>query len=469
MAAKENQGLQAIVIVLTIFLLLTGVGLLLVNNARKTSVAQVADLQRQNSESQTAQAKLQAEANNYKAWIGFPEDALYDSLTPQFDEDKNRFGLGVEEASRQYKTMLQNVFEEKEKLVKNEANARAEVKDLKARLLSLEAQKDAQVKEHLAALEKAKADLADVQAKAKEQYDEISAKNNDIAASMEKDRATHAEELAKINAAKTAVETANAKLERQVEKLREGLPEVDQFAQPSDGRVTWVNQRYGKVWIDLGSSDGLRPQVTFSVAAEGNADAEKAEKKGTIEVIRVLDAHMAEAQITSDDPKNPILTGDRIYSQVWDRGRTVGFAIAGDIDLDKDGKDDLERLKNIITANSGRVDAAPDATGALTGDLKIDTRYLVLGEYPAGTQKRDEALRASWTTVSDDAERLGIETIPLDEFIKLMGWRVDNRSVALDSTSRAADFPPQPLGEVLPRKPVQPTGVFKKRLPAVSY
>lgn len=469
MAAKENQGLQAIVITLTILLLLTGVGLLLVNNARKTAVAQAADLQRQNSESQSAQAKLQSEASNFKAWIGFPEDAVYDSLQPQFDEDKARYGLGVEEASRQYRTMLQNVFEEKEKLVKNEANAKAEVKDLKERLLALEAQKDAQVKEHLAALEKAKQDLSDVQTKAKQQYDEISAKNNDIAASMEKDRATHAQELAKLNAEKTAVETANAKLERQVEKLREGLPEVDQFAQPSDGRITWVNQRYGKVWIDLGSSDGLRPQVTFSVAAEGNADAEKAEKKGTIEVIRVIDGHMAEAQITSDDPKNPILTGDRIYSQVWDRGRTVGFAIAGEVDLDKDSRDDLQRLKDIITANSGRVDAAPDAAGALEGDLKIDTRYLVLGTYPDGTQNRDEALRGSWKTLSEDAERLGIETIPLDEFVKLMGWRVDNRSVALDGTSRAQDFPPQPLGEVLPRKTVQPAGVFKKRIPGVSY
>jgi hypothetical protein len=469
MAAKENQGLQAIVIVLTIFLLLTGVGLLLVNNARKTAVAQVADLQTRQSASQASEAKLQAEANNYKSWIGFQEDAVYDSLAPQFEEDKARFGLGVDEASRQYKTMLQNVFEEKEKLVKNEANAKAEVKDLKARLLALEAQKDAQVKEHLAALDKAKKDLNDVQAKAKQQYDEISAKNRDIAASMEKDRATHAEAMAKINAEKTAVETANAKLERLVQKLREGLPEVDQFAQPADGRITWVNQRYGKVWIDLGSSDGLRPQVTFSVAAEGNADAEQAEKKGSIEIIRVLDAHMAEAQITSDDPKNPILTGDRIYSQVWDRGRTVGFAIAGKIDLDKDGKDDLQRLKDIIGANSGRVDAAPDASGALAGDMKVDTRYLVLGEYPDGTGVRDEALRSSWQTLSDDASRLGIETIPLEQFVNLMGWRNENRSVAMDANSRAADFPPEPRGDELPRKPVQPSGVFKKRLPSVSY
>jgi hypothetical protein len=178
---------------------------------------------------------------------------------------------------------------------------------------------------------------------------------------------------------------------------------------------------------------------------------------------------MAEAQITSDDPKNPILTGDRIYSQVWDRGRTVGFAIAGKIDLDKDGQDDLQRLKDIIAANSGRVDASPDEAGALEGELKIDTRYLVQGEYPKGTLPRDSAIVASWTTLSEDAERLGIETIPLEEFVKLMGWRIDNRSVAMDATSRAEDFPPEKQGEVLPRKPVQPTGAFKKRLPAVSY
>ena len=84
MAAKENQGLQAIVIVLTIFLLLTGVGLLLVNNARKTAVAQAADAQQQVNTSNTTQAKLQAEANSYKTWIGFPEDALLESLQPQF-------------------------------------------------------------------------------------------------------------------------------------------------------------------------------------------------------------------------------------------------------------------------------------------------------------------------------------------------------------------------------------------------
>jgi hypothetical protein len=50
-----------------------------------------------------------------------------------------------------------------------------------------------------------------------------------------------------------------------------------------------------------------------------------------------------------------------------------------------------------------------------------------------------------------------------------MGWRVDNRSVPLGAGSRAEDFPPRPRGQELPRKTAQPAGVFKKRLPGVSY
>ena len=70
------------------------------------------------------------------------------------------------------------------------------------------------------------------------------------------------------------------------------------------------------------------------------------------------------AQITSDDAKNPILTGDRIYSQVWDRGRTVGFAVAGDIDLDKDGQDDLQRRRRRrVMSCEDRSEQAGDGSG----------------------------------------------------------------------------------------------------------
>ena len=79
----------------------------------------------------------------------------------------------------------------------------------------------------------------------------------------------------------------------------------------ADGRVSWVNQN-GTVWINLGAADSLRRQMTFTVYDADQHDAAKAEKKGSLEVTRILGDHMAEARITEDDPKNPIITGDQV-------------------------------------------------------------------------------------------------------------------------------------------------------------
>jgi hypothetical protein len=470
MAAKESQGLQAIVIVLTILLLLTGVGLLLVNNARKTAVAQAADAQRQASDSQSAQAKLQAEANSYKQWIGFQEGDLFETLQPLYEEDAKRYNTS-EEGTFAYKTALESVTEENRALARNESVATQQVRELTETLSTIEAQKEAQIAATKAELQKAAQDLATQKQQFEERYAALNAEKQQRAQQIEADRAAHEEALAKANAEQMALENNIAKLERSIDKLREGVPNPDQFAQPADGAVSLVNQRHGKVWINLGSADGLRPQVTFSVVANNIADAEAAAQKGTIEVTRILDDHMAEATITSDDPKNPLMPGDRIYSQVWDRGRVVNFGIAGVIDLDKDRQSDLGRLKSIIAANNGRVVAAPDETGALPegAELQVDTRYLVLGEYPTGTMAEDQALRDSWDTLSDQAEKLGVETIALEEFVKLMGWQLDNRSIAMGPGARAEDFPPQAREQELPRKRVQPSGTFRQRLPGVSY
>jgi hypothetical protein len=375
----------------------------------------------------------------------------------------------MEEASRHYQKMLDNIFEENRKLVQNEASAKQQARELKDRLSAIEAEKGAQINQFKANLEKAQKDLADEQVKFQQDRANMAASQDKMKGDLAKLQATHDEAVAKSTAEVNSLKNTISKLEHDIDRLKTGIPSADQFAQPADGRITWVDQREMKVWIDLGSADGLRPQVTFSVAAQGSADAEAAKKKGSIEVIRILDAHMAEAQITNDDPKNPIMPGDRIFSQVWDRGRQVGFGIAGFIDLDKDKKSDLQQLKDIITANNGRVDAAPDDSGKKVGELKVDTRYLVLGTFPEGTLPVEGEIRKSWQELSEEAQRLGIETIPLDEFLKLMGWRVDAKSIVMGAGSRGADFPPRPLGEQLPRKPVQPAGVFQKRLPNVSY
>src|SRR5690606_13836984 len=139
--------------------------------------------------------------------------------------------------------------------------------------------------------------------------------------------------------------------------LRQNQADPDPFAQPEDGMISWVNQKAQKVWINLGEADALRPQVTFMVYSGDESDALKADLKGSIEVTKILGPHMAEARITNDTPTRPLMEGDKIYSQVWNPGRQVGFALAGILDINKDGKNDIQELKSIIQLNNGKVDA----------------------------------------------------------------------------------------------------------------
>jgi hypothetical protein len=469
MATRENQGLQATIIVLVILVIGLGVGLILVNNAKKTAQARAASAEERANSEQAAHLSAQEEANNYKEWMGFQPSDAKPAIEPLYQEDQERFMANIEEESRKYRTALDAIYEEREKLAASESKAKADVKEMQDRVLAIEAEKEAQVKEMEKALETAKKDAAAEKLKFQQFRDTMQAEKDQLAKDMAELRTTHDEAVAKLTAEGTELKTTIAKMGRSIDKLRAERPEVDQFAQPADGRITWVNQKYGKVWIDLGSADGLRPQVTFSVAAEGDADAEAAEKKGAIEVVRITAPHMAEARITSDESTNPLMPGDRIYSQVWDRGRQVGFAIAGFVDLDNDRRNDLQRLKNIITTNNCRIDAAPDEKGVNQGEITVGTRYLVLGEFPNGTTEMDKALLEGWRELGNEAERLGVETIAVDEFVKLMGWQQDNQSVVMGAGARAEDFPAEPRGQEMPRKTRQPEGVFKKRLPGVSY
>src|SRR5262249_12727464 len=157
----------------------------------------------------------------------------------------------------------------------------------------------------------------------------INADKDAIQKKMDEMRTAHDTEVADLNKQIADLKNQISKLETSIEKLRRGVPSPDQFAQPADGHITWVDQKYKTVWVDLGSADGLRPQVTFAVAEAGLQDAAEAEQKGSIEITQIVGPHMAEAHITKDSATKPFVPGDRIFSQVWDRGRQVGIGIAG--------------------------------------------------------------------------------------------------------------------------------------------
>lgn len=463
--ARENQGLQAAVIVLVIAFLLMLVGLVLDHNAYKTQRALAESNATARDQAKQQEVKAQTDATALKEMAGFAETDTMEAIREAFDAEMGK--LEPEAEGRKYRVVLGRMAEEIRKLVLNNATATEDVKKLKERLLAVETQKEEQVKKFEAEMEKARQDLASERQKFEGEYTRITTANKAIQKEMDDMRAAHEKQIADLDKASQQSKIQIDKMERTIETLRQGVPNPDQFAQPADGLITSVDQLNGTVYVNIGSEDGLRPQVTFAVAEAGLEDAAAAKQKGSIEITKILGPHTAEGRITKDTATDPLLPNDRIFSQVWDRGRQVGIAIAGFVDLNKDGKSDLEKLKAIVAASGGVVDAAPDDTGKQQGELKVSTRYLVLGEYP--NDARLGELRKSWTDLSDEAEKLGVETISVDEFLSLMGWRRESRSVGMGPGAPASDFPPTARTQEMPRRTGQSAPLFKPRLPSTAY
>jgi len=469
MASRDNQTLQIIVIVLTLLVIGLGVGLLLVNNARKTAVARAADAESRAQDAAQAERDIQTNANNYKQWMGFQEDDSYETIQQAFNEDMEKYGSTFDETSRFYRTILDNLHTENRRLAQSEVAAKDQVKDLTERLAALEKEKNEQIAQFRQDKEQLQQELASERNKFNQQRDEMASEKQNLADQLAQLRSRIDELNAEHQAKQNELNEQIAGLERDIEILRGNQADPDPFAQPADGMIRWVNQRARKVWINIGEADQLRPQVSFSVYSGDQADALRSEKKGSIEVTKILGPHMAEARITSDQPTRPLMEGDQVYSQVWNRGRQAGFAIAGLIDINEDGKSDLEQLKNVIEMNKGKVDAMPDGQGGVEGQMTVDTRYLVLGEFPEGTQDEDDALRRSWESMTENAASLGIETVTLDEFLQLMGWKPERRRVTMGSGARPEDFPPQQEQDYKPLEVRPNTHLFRPRNPQPTY
>src|SRR5690606_9524920 len=98
-----------------------------------------------------------------------------------------------------------------------------------------------------------------------------------------------------------------------------------------DWHIVDLDRRGTMPYINLGTVDGLTPQVTFSIHSLGADGRLNPIPKGTIEVVRVIGSHLAQARVTSvrDANKDPILKGDKLFNPTWDPSRKKHVAIAG--------------------------------------------------------------------------------------------------------------------------------------------
>ncbi|MDB4863592.1 MAG: hypothetical protein ACJZ8Y_08075 [Pirellulaceae bacterium] len=216
-------------------------------------------------------------------------------------------------------------------------------------------------------------------------------------------------------------------------------PKSERFEIP-DGKITSINEASGTVWINVGSSDDLKPLTTFSVYPKTQLGVMRGPEdiKGRIEVLKIIDGDFAECRIVEDSINDPILLGDQIYSPLWQRGISVHFALVGFFDIDGDGKSDRDRVKNIIRSAGGVIDAElsidntqeVDAANLIRkGGITVDTQYLVRG-------KTDAILnvdRQTYNRFETRAKDYNIESITINTLLNYAGYKNVKSSTGLGS------------------------------------
>ncbi len=480
MPARQDQTLQIFLIVFIFLFLVSAVVAYLGWSGYSEADQRATGLQTQLGDKDTQVRNQQTELEDLREMIGFDRNSntadvkkgAKDELKPSPNRVVNVSAGVTQEAVAQwastpeaeekippYRVVLQAVHKDAMATAAREAALKDNLAELTRAMQALEAQKAAEIAKIDEARQKAESELDAARTAFNEDREKMKRNEAGLAAKVAEQQTQFDAKLKQWQTEKADMEARVSKLDESNQILKSQRKDEPGSFEFADGRISWVNQNDGLVWINLGSADSLRRQVTFSVYDYDQHDAVKAEKKGSIEVTRILGPHMAEAKITADDPKNPILTGDNIYSQVWHRGKQLHFALTGLIDIDGDGKSDMELARKLIEMNDGIVDAYLKDDGTVEGQLTANTRYLVLGdnaETPAGAR-----LQGGWNAMSQEASQLGVESITLPEFLGQMGYKPQDRTVNLGEGASARDFPPRPLNDNTGNPPTR----FRPRTP----
>lgn len=251
--------------------------------------------------------------------------------------------------------------------------------------------------------------------------------------------------------------TSQTELDRRlvtIEALRQKIEELQQpiadaqsltgtdapVAIQADGTVLQVSQDRRRVYISLGRRDRLVLGTRFEVySAELGINTRDGVGKASIEVIAVNDV-TAECRILRLLPTEAIVEGDLISNVVFDRNRTLVFAVLGEFDVDGDGNFDpteLAKVKSWIRQWGGKVNERVER-GLFTPIVDETTDFVVVGRAPVqpvepGVDADDEEREAfrlakaefdRFQSLRQAARDLRIPVMRQNEFLSYIGTPV---------------------------------------------
>jgi hypothetical protein len=214
-------------------------------------------------------------------------------------------------------------------------------------------------------------------------------------------------------------------------------------------KIIRMNDRGLNPYINLGSDDNVKPQLTFSVHGIGLDGRPNPRPKGTLEVINVLGPHLSQTRVTSvkDRNRDPITQGDVIYNGSWNPNLKKHVAIAGIIDLTGDGRDSLHEFMRNLERQNIVVDAYLDTKdGSVKGKITFQTEYLIIGTLPdvgvAGKSEVEKQVALAQKQMQDEAKKYGVQVKGLMAYLELTGYRLPHATRTGQSSLYNPDLRP---------------------------
>jgi hypothetical protein len=474
-AAKGGESKNGLVVTLVFFILLTIILGVLTYTGFTGQTALEEDKKKAAEAEKTAKEDrdwYKAQALMYRSYLGYPpNDAKgLDDLAVRHDQvKKSNLGSKAADYSESKKLLdkLENELGWNEATKKPQTDYLARIKGLERQLqerdLKLaeadQASKAAEAK-HKREKENLKKEKENVETKLAEQ---IAGRKKDSEESNLKydKRREDFDGQGKVIADKTAefeqklkekdAEIAKQKkeiadLKRLVDKIKAKLAPIDpsEYSGPK-GKIVLIDKTGTMPYINIGSADNVRPQLTFSIHGIGPDGRPIKESKGSLEVISVVNDHLSKCKVTQvvDAYRAPVVKGDVIMNAAWDPSMKRHVAIVGIIDLTGEARLDrpsdqmrsLQEFKRILENQNIVVDAYLDLE-----DLSIkgkgitrQTDFLIHGAAPdvgrittkddPRVKQRDDLLIAM-EKMRKEAAINGVTIIELKKFLTMTGYKV---------------------------------------------
>ncbi|HWL11071.1 MAG TPA: hypothetical protein VNQ76_21865 [Planctomicrobium sp.] len=327
--------------------------------------------------------------------------------------------------------------------------ALAAVDERKAELVKVQQELAQEQQAHMSRL----SEVTNSQKSSEQQLQELVAMRTELVAEKDREIGRRSEQLElerrekeslrdEIDALRKQKNVETGEYEGTITFLRGKLNKLEDLSfDKADGVIRRVDNTTRTVWINLGSQDGLKPQVSFSVYTKGHQGVGRgnADIKAKVEVTRIRGPHLSEAVILNEDLARPIQENDPIYSPIWSKGLKEHFSFVGLVDMTGDGKSDRDLLRAVLdTAGSGIELEVDDAGNRVPEEaqLTVKSKFLVVGEledptnFPGSNLQKQEEIRKTHQLhkeLAAEALRKGIKVISFRDFLNYIGYENQQR------------------------------------------